>query len=244
MRELTAKILCACAAAAVLAASDASAQTAQPGEMPRLVTMTGQGIVQGTPDRAWVTLGVEVRDPQTAAAQEKVAVAMDHIQQRLKSLGIADAAIRTSAFNVEQDWEFLQGGRRLRGYVVSNQIEVRVDDIARVSGVLNAAIAAGANIVHGIRWDIKDRRALEQQALKLAFEDASARAEVIATASGRSLGPVQDVQENRSGDMRPMPSMMRMRAGSAGAVAENLSVAVNPGEIDVRSVVTVTFRLR
>src|SRR5688500_18770181 len=102
----------------------------------RLVTMTGSATVQSTPDRAWVTVGVEARAAQTTTARQQVAAAMLAIQGRLKSLGIPENALRTASFNVTQDWEFLQGRRNLRGYVVSNQMEVRVDDITEVAAVV------------------------------------------------------------------------------------------------------------
>ena len=223
----------------VLALLAGSALPAQ-AQDPRLVTMTGYGSLQSAPDRAWITVGVEKRDPLTKIAQEQTAVATDHILQRLKSLGIPDNAIRTSSFNVTQDWEFQPQGRRtLRGYVVSNQMEIKLDDIAKLSAVIDGVIDAGANIIHGVRWDLKNRDSLEQQALKLAFDDARRRAQVIATASGSTLGRVYAVQESRAGQVRP--TMVTYQAAVAGRAGAAESIAVSPGELEIRTVVTVSF---
>jgi hypothetical protein len=223
---------------AVLAlAPGAAAQERAPG----LVTMTGYGAVQSTPDRAWVSVGIEARAVQVKAAQQKAAEAMAAIQQRLKALGIPENAVRTSSFNVQQDWAYVQGRRNLRGYVVSNQIEVKVDDITTVPAVLDGSIAAGANMIHGIRWDMQDRQALERQALQRAFEDARGRAQAIAVASGVRLGGVHAVHESRAGQARPM-------AYVGNAVAEqSLQAAdtpISPGEIDIRATVTVSFLIQ
>jgi uncharacterized protein YggE len=204
--------------------------------------MTGSATVQSTPDRAWVNVGVEARAAQTTVARQQVAATMLAIQAKLKSLGIPEAALRTASFNVTQDWEFQQGRRNLRGYVVSNQMEVRVDDIAKVAAVVDESIAAGANVIHGVRWDVKDRQALERQALQRAFADARARAEVIATAAGETLGQVRTVHEQRVVDMRPMP-MMRIEA-AAQVVGDTVATNINPGEIDIRATVTVTFQIQ
>ena len=213
---------------------------------PRLVTMTGYGSVQSAPDRAWITVGVEKRDPTTKVAQEQTAVATDHILQRLKSLGVPENAIRTSSFNVSQDWEFQPQGRRtLRGYVVSNQMEIKLDDIAKLSAVIDGLIDAGANIIHGVRWDLKSRDKLEQQALAEAFDDARRRAQVIATAAKATLGPVYAVQESRAGQVRPTMVQFQSGAagrGGAGAVAD--SIPVNPGELEIRAIVTVSFQIQ
>src|SRR5688500_12487506 len=231
------KMFFACAAVLALA-GPAAAQ--DPG--PSLVTMTGTAGVERASDRAFVTVGVEARAPQTATAREKVAVAMTAIQGALKALGIPDAAIRTSALNVNQDWEYLpQGRRNLRGYVVSNQIEVRVDDIAKVTAVIDDAIRAGANVIHGVRWDVKDRASLEREALQRAYADARARAEVIAAASGRTLGAVYAAQESRPGQVMPRTySASSTVAGVAEAVRVT-EMPISPGQIDIRSTVTVSW---
>jgi uncharacterized protein YggE len=126
---------------------------------------------------------------------------------------------------------------------VSNQIEVRVDDITKVPAVIDGSIDAGANIIHGVRWDMKSRDELEQRALALAFADARKRAEVIATASGARLGAVYAVQEARPGQVRPMVGQGRMGGGPALAVAESVTV-INPGEMEIRTIVTVSFLIQ
>ena len=212
---------------------------------PRLVTMTGYGSVQSAPDRAWITVGVEKRDPTTKVAQEQTAVATDHILQRLKSLGIPENAIRTSSFNVSQDWEFQPQGRRtLRGYVVSNQMEIKLDDIAKLGAVIDGVIDAGANIIHGVRWDLKNRDDLEQQALAQAFADARRRAQVIVTAARATLGPVYAVQESRAGQVRPMTVQYQAGVAGRGGAGMADSIPVNPGELEIRAIVTVSFQIQ
>lgn len=209
---------------------------------PRLVTMTGYGTVQGAPDRAFVSVGIEARAVALKDAQQKAARAMTAIQKAVRSHVESDAALTTSSFNVAQDWTHVQGRRQFSGYVVSNQIEVRVDDIEKVGTVLDAAVAAGANAIHGIRWDLKDRERQEQVALERAFADARRRAETIARASSLSLGPVYAVQESRAGMVVPMVAMQSTVGNAAGRIAA-FDTPVSPGEIDIRAIVTVSFTL-
>ena len=58
----------------------------------------------------------------------------------------------------------------------------------RTGDVIDKALEAGANDVSSIRFDVKDRRAARDQAIKTAFETARRDAEVLAQASGSSLG--------------------------------------------------------
>lgn len=224
-------------AAALLLAAPAAAQDGN----VRLVTMTGTGTVQAEPNRAWVSVGIEARAQTTAPARQQAAATMKAIQKRLNDLGIPDAAIRTSQFNVMQDWMVSQGQRTRRGFVVSNHVEIKVDDITKLPAVIDESIAAGANVIHGVRWDQANSEALERQALQRAYADARARAEVIAAASGSRLGEVYAAQEARAGSIRPMTGF-----AADGAMAEAVQMSssnISPGQMEIRATVTVAFKL-
>lgn len=224
------------AAAAVLATPVLAQEPAV-----RLITMTGAGTVQAEPDRAWVSVGIEARAPETAVARQAAAATMEAIERRLTALGIPDAAIRTAAFNVQQDWMVTQGQRTPRGYLVSNQVEIRVDDLKRLASVIDESIAAGANNIRGVRWDVTDRASLERQALQRAYADARARAEVIAAAAGSTLGDLYAAQEARAGAIRPTTAFAMETVAAASVVADT---PVSPGQIDIRATVTASFVIR
>jgi uncharacterized protein YggE len=226
-------------AAALALAVPAAAQEAN----VRLVTMTGTGVVQAEPNRAWVSVGIEARAATTAPARQQAASTMKAIQKRLAALGIPEADIRTSQFNVMQDWVSVQGQRTRRGFVVSNHVEIKVDDIGKLPAVIDESIAAGATNIHGVRWDMANREALERQALQRAYADARARAEVIAAASGSRLGDVFAAEEARFGAIRPRAYV----GNAAGVVTESYSTVatsnISPGQIDISATITVSFRL-
>jgi uncharacterized protein YggE len=218
-----------------LAASPVAAQERAP---ERMVTMSGQAEVSMAPDQAWVTVGIEQRGQKPQDAQRTAAEVMNRVRAQLTALGIPDAAIQTVSFNLNADWDYSNDQRKLRGYIVTNMLRVRVDDITKVADVLDRAIASGGNTIHGVRWDIKDRVQVERDALRQAVEDARARAEVAVAAAGGKLGPVSSINEQRF-EYQPKNQMM-MQASRAMADA---STPISPGEIDVRASVTVAFRI-
>ncbi|MEX2273740.1 MAG: SIMPL domain-containing protein [Vicinamibacterales bacterium] len=227
--------------AVVLAtAASAAAQEMRPTE--RSVTTAGQAIVKLSPDRAWVTVGIEARAPKSQEAQKRAAEVMTRIQAQLKALGIPENAIRTVSFNLHADWDHTNNRRVLRGYVVSNLVEVKVDDLAIVADVLDRSIAAGGNSIHGVRWDIQNRDRVERDALRQAVEDAKVRAEVAVAAAGAKLGPVLRISEQRFDHPRPMMDMVTMR--SVGAATAAPETPISPGEIEVRASVTVSFSIQ
>ena len=227
---------------AVALALAAPAQAQDRATAERSVTTMGQAEIRLAPDRAWVMVGVEARAPKPQEAQKKAALAMSGIQAALKALGIPADAIRTVSFSLNADWDYQARQRVLRGYVVSNMVEVKVDDLAKLADVLDKSIAAGGNQIHGVRWDLQEREKVERDALRRAVEDAKQRAEVaVAAASGR-LGPVLRINEQRFDSPRPMDMMMRQVANE-GAAAAPPSTPISPGEIEIRASVVVAFSI-
>jgi uncharacterized protein len=201
----------------------------------------GQASVKMAPDRAYVTIGIEARAPKPADAQKQAALAMQKVTAMLTSLGIEKAAIRTVAFNLQEDWDYSNNRRVRRGYVVSNHIQVTVDRLDLLPDVLDRSIASGANAIHGVMWDLQERDKVERDALRRAVEDARLRAEVAVTAAGAKLGGVLRINEQRYDSPRPA-DMRMMREVAASAPAPPMpETPISPGEIEIRSTVNVSF---
>ena len=223
------------------AAVTASAQERQPMAPERTVSTSGQASVRLAPDRAWVTVGVEARAPKPQEAQKRAALIMQAVQRQLDALGIPKDAVRTVAFNLTADWDYTNNRRVLRGYVVSNHIEVKVDALDKLADVLDQSITAGANAIHGVRWDLQNREKVERDALRRAVEDAKQRAEVAVAAAGGRLGPVARINEQRYDQPRPMRDMAMMREAAAPSAA--VETPISPGEIEIRATVNVAFTI-
>lgn len=223
-----------------LLSSVASAQTASPAAEP-VVVVTGEGVVKAPPDQAWVTLAVESRSKDPKQAQAQNAKVMSAVQAALAGAGIPKDAIRTLSYglNLESDW--VDGKQIPRGYLAQNTIEVRLDEIGRVGEVIDLAIGAGANSVHGVRFDVKNRDELEREALSRAAADARRRADAAASGVGSAIGRVIRIEEpSQRGYPPPQPAMMmREVAQDRGA-----STPVVAGEIEIRASVVLTATLK
>jgi uncharacterized protein YggE len=206
-----------------------------------LVITTGEAMLQRVPDRALVQIAAEARAATPREAQTQNAKAMTAVRERLKGLGIADAAIETRALDLQPEFDYVNGRQRLRGYVARNVIEVRLDDVARVGEVLDASVAAGATSVHDVRFDLKDREAVEREALRLAVADALARAQAAVAGAGRTLDRVVSIEEHRADVVPPPRPLVAMRAEVAQAAPQT---PVAPGQIEIRASVTLTAAIK
>src|SRR5215510_16591696 len=171
----------------------AQQQPTTPAE--NVVVTSGQGVVFAVPDRAWISVSAESRAPSPREAQRLNAEAMRPVQDKLRAAGIATEAIRTIAYDVQYEWDFVNGKRVGRGYVARNTIEVRVDAIDRVGEFLEMAVGSGATSLGGMRFDVKDQAKLERDALRLAVADARAKAEAAAAGAGRTIDRILRVEE-------------------------------------------------
>jgi len=171
----------------VLVPVAASAQQAGAPSTESVVVMSGEGVVRAVPDRAWITISAESRAPSPREAQRLNAEAMRPLQEKLRAAGIPTDAIRTIAYDVQYEWDFVNNKRVGRGYVARNTIDVRIDSVERVGEYLEIAAGSGATSLGGIRFDLKDQARLEREALRLAVADARAKADAAAAGAGASV---------------------------------------------------------
>ena len=215
-----------------------AAQDAATSQAPVIVTM-GQAVVQRAPDRAFVTVSVETRSKSPREAQRLNAEAMTAVQQRLSQTRIVKESIRTTGYDLQQEFDYVQGRRVPREFAARNGIEVRVDDIARTGDIVDAVVQSGATSLSGIRFDLQDRDTVEREALRLAVADARARADAAAAGAGRTVDRVLRIEDSRDMSIAPPRPMMTM-----ARAAEAPQTPIEPGLIEIRARVTLTVAIK
>ena len=136
-----------------LAAPAAAAGAAAAG--PAVIVTTGEGVVKQAPDRAWVTIAAESRARTAQEAQRLNTDAMTAVVEKIKASGIAADAIQTTGYNLQPEFDYANGKQTLRGYVARNQVQVRVDALAKTGDVIARR--------GGDRRDQRQRRAVRSE---------------------------------------------------------------------------------
>ena len=193
------------------------------------ITVTGNGTVDATPDRASFDFGVTTNGATAAEALSRNASQARAIIDALKKAGIASSAIQTTQVSL---WpQTSSNGRVITGYQASNSVQVTAA-LAKSGALVDAAVGAGANNVNGPNLDTADRSALYDEALKQAIGDAKGKAQAIAAGAGLTLGALVKVQEG--GSAAPVPLFAEDRAAAA-------SVPIEAGTEKIEASVTVTY---
>ena len=200
------------------------------------VTVAGSGTVSATPDQAEITIGVVTQASTAAQALTANSQAMERLLQSLGNLGIGPRDIQTTNISVSPQRRAPKEGQppEITGYEVSNQVRVKVRDLARLGQVLDRQVSQGANLVSAIHFGRQNAAPLLDEARKRAMADARRRADLYAAAAGLKVGRVLSVQE--AGVAPPGP-------GPAPRMAMSAAVPVAPGEQEIQATVTVTFTL-
>jgi uncharacterized protein len=227
---------------ASVCASPGFAQTPAPPIVSPLqptVVTTGQAVIMARPDRAFVTIAAESRSRNSADAQKQNAAAMTAVLQRIEQAGVPKDAVRTVGYELQPEFDYVNGRQTFRTYVARNTVEVRLDDIDRIGVVIDAAAAGGATTISGIRFDARNRAALERDALRQAVADARARAEAAAAGAGATIDHIVRIEESGAPEL-PRP-MMRMAAQSP---ERDVVTPIEPSTIEIHARVTLTASLR
>ena len=151
----------------------------------------GTGITTGEADVAILTLAAQARRETVTDARDDAARAMDGILGALRDAAIADGDIETARFSIQPRYEYPPNSApRLSGYEVTNTIAVTVRDLDSLPMVIDNAVTAGgdATRIDGVRYEIEDPSALEQEARLLALEDAIAKADIYAATDRCATG--------------------------------------------------------
>ena len=211
---------------------------------PPVIVTQGTAVVKRAPDRAWITVATETREAKAADARRRGAEAMSAVQNALKSAGVVAEAIRTTGYSLAPEEVWNAGRRTIKGYIVRNQVEVRVDNLDKLGEVLDAADSAKSTMltVGNPRFDLKDSQAAESEALRQAVEQGMQRARAIATGARRSVGAILRV-EDQGASVGP-PPMPMFRTATASRAGDAVETPITPGEIEIRAQVTLTIELR
>jgi uncharacterized protein YggE len=243
------------AAVALVVAVPASAQQgASLSELATtpVVTVRISENLRSPPDEATISVGVQTRDQSAARALELSKTKVEKLVATIRAAGIPAKNIQTQGVNLNADYVYEtvngRGEQRFNGYIANNTVQVKTQDISRLSSLLDTLTAAGANQVSGPYFSIADPLPLRKEARTRAMARGEAEAlEYAANAGFRrvSLLSVEEGVSYRSSDIvvtggrlsamapppAPPPPPMPERGG------------IEPGQIETGVQLTLVYRM-
>lgn len=204
---------------------------------PSGITVVGRGSASAVVDRVTIVLGVEVVRAEPGDAWAVASGTATRLLALLADDGVDSRSVRTSDLTLGPRVEFMGKRQQVVGYQAGQRLTVSRDGLHGIERLLTDVASLGGE---GVRIDAvtltpgHPQEALAQ-ARELAFADATAKAQQLATLAGRQLGRVLWMDE-RPTLVGPQP-MLAMRS----VAAESMPVATGDADVGVELTVHRDF---
>ena len=216
-----------------------SVAMAAPGPGPAVISVSGHGKADVSPDMATVNIGIVTTGKTAQLAQAENARVASDVTAALGQLGIFSKDIQTH-YTMSPVYE--KGDyRKAVGYRANNTVTVTVHDVAKAGQVIDAALSSGATDVNGLSFGLKDARSVRNTALQMAVQDARSKADAIAAALGVKIVGIQNVKEDGGNFARYEVANARLAKLDGAAMADT---PVNAGTVEVNAEVHIDFQIQ
>ncbi|RXH23578.1 hypothetical protein XH99_15865 [Bradyrhizobium nanningense] len=223
--------------AAVLAAT-LPATSALADDVVSAISVSGEANVSVAPDLAQIDAGVANDAKSAKEASDANNAAMGKVLLALKGAGIAEKDYRTSRLSLQPQYgqNKSTGASPVVGFRASNRVTVKIRDVTKVASIIDTLVAAGANDIGNISFEVTQASKLLDDAREQAVADARRKAEIYAKATGVTLGAPLSVSEGGA----PVP-LFKARMATAPMAAP---AAVAPGEETLSVTVNVSWAIK
>jgi uncharacterized protein YggE len=207
---------------------------------PSGLSVSATGSVYLVPDVVDIDLGVQTRSASVGSAVSNNNRLSAAVLAALTGQGVASSDIQTTYFSVSPQQMYDNTGTPTGEvtYWVDNTVHVRLRQPDKLGDVLQAAIGAGANNVQGVTYSVSDPSQAQAEARQKAIDTAQARAHLLASAAGVTLGETQSINSTVG-----LPGPRTTGAAAAEAPAGS-NVPVSPGSLEVQVQVTISYALK
>lgn len=221
---------------------------------PRRLSVSGEGKIAARPDTAIFTAGVLTQAKKVGEAQAENSRRSNAVIGFLKKQGVEEKDIKTVGYGINPQYQYFDAPPcssfpcpphrppEIVGYEVRHSIEVKVRDLGRADELLEGVVSAGANEVGSIDFRVDNDEAVKAEARKKAIEDAEHKASKLARDLDVRLGRIVEFSESGPG-FPILARALQAKGGFGGDIAPE-APEVEPGEQEIRVVVTVTYEFR
>ena len=197
------------------------------------MNINGRGVLMVSPDIALVNMGVITENKNLKAAQDENSTVVSNVIKELIKQGIPSKDIQTIDYNIEEQYDNIEGKQIFRSYRIRNTFRITVRDIKRVGEIIDSAVAKGANLASGVSFQVANPDKYYNTALEKALEQAVYKAQVIKNASRILLNttPIRITEE--STNYLPVYDSMSLKSAAT---------PINPGEIQISASIRAVFQ--
>jgi len=206
-------------------------------ERPWGVAAYGAASVKAAPDMVRARFKV-IRLQQTPSQAFAAASSAVHtVREALRAHQIPDSAVERSRLDLRSAWSSYPD-RKFLGYQCQASFALQSRNLDGVQQLLVDLVAAGANEIEAVEFDVTAKPDLRAQARRQAVAAARNKAELYAEAAGVRLGAVIHID-----DVDPEEGGIHLYRGRPAADGEPLPADLAPGHVVVKAAVILGFSI-
>ncbi|MFT5573943.1 MAG: hypothetical protein ACI9FR_002879 [Cryomorphaceae bacterium] len=206
------------------------------------VSVTGVGEIKAEPDQATLRLSIKALGKDLASAKRDADARYQSVLDVIKQAGIADAQVKVVHLSMQPRYEWSSNKQQYKGEEVSRSLSVIINDLQKVSPLMQAMVENGLSTMDGLSTGFQNRSALLQQALGAATEDAKDKAAFLAQQFDRNLGQAILISEHNSGG--PIQQQQDMHMSKQSGISEAYAAPQEMfGTQTISATVNASFKL-
>ncbi len=215
------------------------------------ITVSDTGTIYAKPDLALATASVITEKKTVAEAMQENTRKMNAVIDAVKELGVEDKDLKTTSFNIYPRYEYKRveaeieiypyppGKRVLVGYEVSQSLQIKIRDMAKIGAIIEGTTNAGANEVSDLQFTIDKEDELKAQARAEAINKAKAKAEELAKQLGIRLVKISNFSESGV-----VPYFYSMKEAAPLGMGGGETPQIETGENKIEVTVSITYEIR
>ncbi|MBR3182816.1 MAG: SIMPL domain-containing protein [Firmicutes bacterium] len=221
--------------------------------MERTIRVTGRGKMNVKPDTIELNIFVSKVYPEYAEAMEASAEMTEVLKAAAERAGFDPRDLKTTGFSINMNYEGVYDEKgnwknKFAGYRYDHNLALRFDaDNVKLGKMLWELSDCGADAEISINHTVKDPEPVRNELLAKAVKDSRTKAEVLAAASGVSLGDIISVDYSW-GEMQIFNRTVdNLTFGSNSKISmteESFGMDIEADDIHIRDTVTVIWEIR
>ena len=221
--------------------------------MERTIRVTGRGKINVKPDTIELNIFVSKVYPEYAEAMEASAEMTEVLKAAAERAGFDPRDLKTTGFSINMNYEGVYDEKgnwknKFAGYRYDHNLALRFDaDNVKLGKMLWELSDCGADAEISINHTVKDPEPVRNELLAKAVKDSRTKAEVLAAASGVSLGNIISVDYSWGEMQIYNRTVDNLTFGSNSKISmteESFDMDIEADDIHIRDTVTVIWEIR
>ncbi len=197
--------------------------------------VSGEGTISVSPNQAKITVGAMTEQESLQQAQQENTKIISDVINALTNLGIPHENIQTITYRIDPLYDYKDGRQIFRGYRVTHQLQIKIEDVDHVGQIVDLAVSQGANTISNIQFTVAQPEFHYNEALKTALNDAYMKAYTLTTQLNVNLNPIPiKIDEYSQISSPPVPFTQTL-------MAQAEATPIQPGEIKILATVIAQY---